>query len=146
MLYRSNAIRHTIADSVIFGGQHVVVAMSAGNTQCRPAHQQPRTGNIARIDGVAQGDIAEIPGSDIADRRKSGQQRKPRILGAGERLPRHGDCQTLVAELGLHGQVRVRVDQSRQHGCIRQFDVDSVRGNLRLCRSACANDPSVFDH
>ncbi len=91
-------------------------------------------GYVAGVDGVAQSDVTETTGAYVANRRESRQQRGPRILGADERLSRHRDCQPVVAEPGLHRQVRVRVNQARQHGCVGQIDAHCIRGNFRLRR------------
>ena len=52
---------------------------------------------------------------------------------------------SVVAEAGIHGQVRVRVDHARQHGRVRQLDAHRIGGNLRVRRGARADDLSVFD-
>ena len=62
-------------------GQQVVVAMSAGNAQRRTAGVDARTGHVARIDGVAQGDVSEFGGTDVADRGEARQQGDAGILG-----------------------------------------------------------------
>src|SRR5690349_3447373 len=59
MLNGSNAVGHTVADRVIFHGEKIVVAMSAGDSQRRPADEHAGPGNFAGIDGVATGHIRQ---------------------------------------------------------------------------------------
>ena len=111
-----------------------------------PLTSMPRPRDVARVDRVTQGYVAESARPDVAHGGETREQREPRILGADERLARHGNRQPVVAEPGIHGQVRVRVNQAREYRRIRQLDAHRVGGNLRLRSAASADDLSVFDH
>ena len=58
-------------------------------------------------------------------------ERDARILGADQSLARSGNGERLVPELGIHGQMRVSINQSGQHCRIRQFDPDGIAGIRR---------------
>ena len=65
---------------------------------------------------------------------KPASKRDARILRADQRFARQRDCQPVVAELGIEGEVGVRVDQSGQDGLARQVDDRGVgvRGAARV--------------
>src|ERR1019366_4695334 len=73
VLHTRNAVRNAIADCVIFGREHIVVAVAARNAQSRPADQHPGPRYIAGVDGVAQSDVTEATGAYVANRRESRQ-------------------------------------------------------------------------
>jgi len=55
---------------------------------CVPFH-------VASIDGIAQSDIGIAGGTNVAHGRKARAKREPRILGADERFPWHGNAPDL---------------------------------------------------
>ena len=146
MLHGGNAVGHAIAHRVILVRQQVIVAVPAGDAHGRAADQHPRPWHVSGVDGVAQRHIAESVGAHVAHRGEPGQQREPRVLGAGERFSRDGDSKFFEAKLGIVGQVGVRVNQAGQHGRVRQIDAHRVGGNLRVRRGAGAHNSSVFDY
>ena len=114
VLHGSNAIGNAVVGLVIFEGQQVVVAVSAGDAESRAAGQNPGTGDVSSLDRVAEGDVAESGGADVAYRRESRLQGKAGIASSDQGLARNGDRQRFVAEVRVHRQVRVRVDESGQ--------------------------------
>ena len=116
----------------IFEGQHVVVAVSAGDAERRAADEHARAGDVAGVDRVAQGHVGEAVGADVADGGESGEQSEAGVFRADQGLARDGNGQRIVAKARFHGQVRVRVDQAGQDGGVRQFDLHGVGGNFRV--------------
>jgi hypothetical protein len=107
---------------VIFVGQQIVVAVAAGDAERWPAHEHSRSGDVAGVDGVAQGNVAISFGAHVSHGSETRLQGHPRVLGPDEGRARHGNSEFLVSELGLVGEVRVRINQAGQNGCVRQVD------------------------
>src|SRR5581483_9077037 len=80
VLHTFNSIGSTVAARVIFEGQQIVVAVPAGNAQCRPADNHARTRYIPGVDRIPQGNIGVPARTYIPDRRDPGLQRDPRIV------------------------------------------------------------------
>src|SRR5664279_1977827 len=79
-------------------------------------------GNIAGINGIAQGHVSESIRSHVSYRRKAGQQSDARVFGANEGLARNRDGESVVAEPGIECEVGMRVDQAGENGFARQVD------------------------
>src|SRR5581483_4171150 len=123
VLHRLDAVGHALGLMVILEGQQVVVAVSAGDAHRRAAHQHTRAGQRAFVDYVTQGDVGIAAGANVADGGEPGLQRGAGVHGAVQRLARRRDAKLRVTEVvRVHGDVRVRVDQTRQHGEVRQAD------------------------
>ena len=144
VLNGGNTVGDSVIGRVIFEGQHVVVAVSAGNAQRRAAGNDARARHVPGIDGIAQSDVGELACANIPDGGESGQERDAGILGADQSLARSGNGKRLVPKLGIHGQVRVSINQSGQQCRIRQFDPDGIAG-IRRGRRTNADNLSVFD-
>ena len=89
--------------------------------------EDPRPGSDARVDRVAQPDVDEVFGADVAHGGEAGFQRAPRVERGVQRLlggeAHHaGVEEVVVVLLELHGEVRVRVDEARQDRGIAQVD------------------------
>jgi hypothetical protein len=69
-------------DSVIFRSEQIVVAVTAGDAQSGTAGEDTRAGNVALIDGIAQGDIAIATSADVADGCKASLQRHTGVASA----------------------------------------------------------------
>ena len=114
------AVRHAFGFVLKFRGEHVVVAVPAGDSQCRTRRQNPRAGHIAVIDGISQRDVAVTLSAHVTDCRDSRQQCHSRVGGTFQREA--GNRHT-VAEVRRQGRIRsqmgVSVDQSGQHGGCR---------------------------
>src|SRR5262249_55270903 len=59
---------------------------------------------------------------NVADRGESCLQRRPRVLGADQRLLGYGYTQLLVAKVGIESKVCMRVNQARQKRGVGQLD------------------------
>ena len=122
MLDGFDAIGHTFVLYVPLKRQQILVAVAARNAQGRAADQHARSGNVAGIDGIAQGDVSEAAGAHVANGRKPGFERDPGIARSSKGLARHGNRQARIAKVGSERDVGVRVDQSRQHGGVGKLD------------------------
>ena len=97
--------------------------MAAGDAQRRAAHQHVRPRHLARVDGVAQIHIHIAAGAHVAHRSESGHQRGTGIHHAIDGLFGVGRGQLAIGiEVGIHGQVRVHIDQAGQNGHAAQID------------------------
>ena len=56
-------------------GQQVVVAVSARDAERGSGHEHARSDDFSGRDRIAQGDVAESFGTDVANRRKAGLKR-----------------------------------------------------------------------
>src|SRR5664279_2724268 len=102
--------------------KQVVIAVSAGNTERWTAGIDAGAGNIAGINGIAQGHVSESIRSHVSYRRKAGQQSDALVFGANEGLARNRDGESVVAEPGIECEVGMRVDQAGENGFARQVD------------------------
>ena len=84
VLHAFDAVGHAVGGDVIFEGQQVVVAVPAGDAERRAAHQHARAGNIAGVDGIAQGDVAVALGTDVAHGGEAGLESETRIARANQ--------------------------------------------------------------
>src|SRR5258708_14581312 len=117
-----DAIGHTRALHVRLKRQQIVVAVSACNAQCRTADQHARSGHVAGVNRIAQSNIGEPARAHVADRRKTSVERGAGIARTVQGLARPRNRKARVAEIRSHRNVRVRVDQSRQDGSVREID------------------------
>src|SRR5215469_17237340 len=101
---------------MIFKGQHVVVAMPAGDAESRPTHQHAWAGYIPSVDGITEGYITELRCPHITHRGKPGKQCRPGIFRSDESFSRYRNRQNLVAEFRIHGQMSVCINKSRKYG------------------------------
>src|SRR6202044_1000779 len=145
VLHGRNPVGHSVSGGVIVEGQQIVVTVAARDAQRWPAHQHSWSGDVAGVDRVAQSDVAVSFGPHVAYGSETRFQSYPGILGPGERRTHDGNSEFLVPESGFVGEVRVRVDQAGQYGCVRQFDAYGVRGRFGFRGWAGADDFSVFD-
>src|SRR5205085_9207468 len=74
VLYRLDPVRCSLAGIVIFKRQQIVITVSPGDAESRPADQHPRPGNVARIDRVPQSYVAETTRPHIAHGSEAGFQ------------------------------------------------------------------------
>ena len=120
------------------------LAASGGDRDVRARHRHPRADHGAGVDRVAQRRVHERPiGPDVPHRGEPGQQGRPRVLDAGERLLRSRalERQQHVGEPDLADQVGVAVDEARQDGVAGEIDHpragrDRLAGGLDAPRSA----------
>ncbi len=97
--------------------------MSAGDAERRSAHQHARTGNIAGVDGVPQGNVAVALRPHVAHGGEARLEREARVVRAGQRGARQRDAEALrPGILRIAGQMGVRVSQARQDGRGRKID------------------------
>ena len=128
LLDGGDAVGDAFGGGVVFGGQEVIVAMAAGDAQRRPAHLHVRTRNVAGVDIVAQGDIGIAGCADVAHAGESGLQRDLGEAHAVERLAHGVGREARVRiEIVAEGEVRMHVDQARQHGHGSQVDFAVAR-------------------
>ena len=80
----------------------------------------------------------------VANRRKAGFECDACIACPDQGFARHGNRETRIAEVGIERDVRVRVNQSGQHGGVRQIDDLRSGGDLRV--GANARDLIALDH
>ena len=85
---------------VVLEPQEVVVAVAAGDPERGPGHDEPRPGDLAGVDRVAQRDVREAVGADVAHRREPGEKRPVRVGDAVDRLARHRVAERPVAVVG----------------------------------------------
>jgi hypothetical protein len=134
--------------------QQVVVAVAALDADGVAGHAHARTRQLAVVDGVAQGDVAEAAGADVAHGGEAGFQRHPGRMRAVHGGADVGHAQRLVAVLvRVAGQVGVGVDQARQHGGAGQVDdlgagrhADAGGGADRGDALAADEDGLVVEH
>ncbi len=113
--------------------EHVLVAVSAGDAQPRPGNRQPRPRHLAGFDGIAQGHVAEITGTDVT---RGGEPGHQGALGVDDTTD-HGAMRRLEVVrkkvlLEVRDDVRVHVHQAGEHERIRQIDQDRASGDLRV--------------
>ena len=92
----------------------------------------------AGVDGVAQSDVDEVLGADVAHRREARRECAPRVLRTIERLlgreTHHAVVDAaVVVLLELRGQVRVRIDEAWQQCGVSE--VDHARAGRRGSRA-----------
>src|SRR5581483_6840269 len=68
------------------------------------------------------------------------------VMRADQRLPRNRNAERFIAELGIEGDVRVRIDEAGQHGRTGKIDDRGVGSRFDRRRRAYAHDFVTFDH
>ena len=101
--------------------------MTAGGADAVRRRQHARTDGDAGIDGVAQADVHEVHGPDVAHRGEARLERAPCIQGTVERLLGRETHDAVVHEVvvilfELEREVRVRIDKARQQRRIPEID------------------------
>jgi hypothetical protein len=113
---------------VIPEGQKIVVAVSSGNSQRRPAHLQVRSRHLPGIDRIPQVNIGVTAGPNVAHRGESSHQGHPGVDHAVNGFFRVGRSHFVKRiEIRVHGQMRVHIDQTRHHRHPAQID-DPIPG------------------
>ena len=147
LLHGGDAVCHAFRSGVVFRGQEVIIAVTACDAEWRPAHLHMRAGNVACVDIVAQSHVRVAGRADVAHRGESGFERDLRKADAVERF---ADGIRREAGVGIEvigeSQMRVYVDQTRQHGHATQIDfpVARLRGRGRRCGNR--RDPVAGDY
>ncbi len=104
-------------------GEPGYVGVAAGRADGQTGHLQSRANDLAGIDGLAQGDVDEFDGADVAAGGETGHQG-----AAGVDMGRDGDVdgrlaeQPLVVVARLRGDVCVGVDQAGQDSGVTQVE------------------------
>jgi hypothetical protein len=116
-----------LASETQVGEAGLVVAVPAAHPQGVQRHEQARSHDIARGDGVAQRRVDPVRGTHLAHRGDAGEQRAPGVGGGPQCL--RWDRATQVVDgvavpvvAHLDAQVRVGVDDARQQRGVAQLD------------------------
>ena len=112
---RRECRRRRLRPDVVLLGEKVFVHVAAGNAERRSGDLHVRAGDVAGVDLVAQGDVGEAVGADVADGGEAGVERGLRVLHADDRFfgGRHGELEVGI-EVGGIGEVGVHVDEAGQ--------------------------------
>jgi hypothetical protein len=142
-----NAVRHAFRGGVVFGGQEVVVAMSAADAQWRSADLHVRSRDVPRVDIVAQSHIGVAGCADVAHAGESGFERD---LGEADAVERFAHGVGREARIGVEvvgeGEVRVDVDQAGKHGQGAEIDFAVTGFGGRGCGGGNRGDAAAGDH
>jgi hypothetical protein len=118
-----NAVGYAVTDVVILDRQEVVVAVTAGDAHCGSADEHVRPGDLSGVDGIAEIDVHESAGTDVANGGESGQESFASIhdaidgfLGGGG-----GDFVKGV-EISVHRQVGVNIHETGKDGHAAKID------------------------
>ena len=113
-----------------------LVAVPAANAEGNPGGDNPRPLNPARIDRIAQRDVAKARAADDAYGREARLQRLLRVRRTQEReLARHlGETAVLPVAIAdrVTCQMHVRIDEPGEHRLARQIDDGRARGHLHV--------------
>ena len=109
--------------------QAELVAVTAGDADRRGRRQDARTGHVAGVDRVAQGDLEVPERARAACGRHAGAERRGRVTGGGQhdlgvRAPEDGPDRALGR---IERVVRVGVDQPGQEGPAGAVDAGGRR-------------------
>ena len=120
--------------------------MAAGRADGVRGRDHARTDDHAVVDGVAQSDVDEVAGADIAHRGEARFERALRVQRGRVRLLDRKAQHLLVERLveillKLAVQVRMRVDEARQQRRVAEIDHLGVRRR----RAADRHDLVAFD-
>ena len=148
MLHALHAIRHAFAGNVVFERQQVLIAVPTGDPERGAAHQHARSGDIAGVNGIPQGHVAETLGSHVAYRGETGFQGDARVAGArsglrGERKSREPagrrpvDCRGRWVCASVRPGKTVALPRSMKR---------SLGGAIRLCHGTDADNLASLDH
>jgi hypothetical protein len=119
--------------------------MPARDAERRARGEDTRTDHVARVDRVTQRNVGVVLRADVADRRDAGQQRLAREVGAHQGASGNRDAVVVIGRRGGVGRdVRVRVDQTGQHGPGREVEHLGPGRDRCRCGRADRRDPSTF--
>ena len=126
------------------------IAMPAGGADRMSGHQHSRTNDLPLADRVPQANVDELVSADVADGGKAGEQRSARAPDAGERPLRNRELEVVDAILLpvyglLHGQMRMRIEETGQQGSVSKIEHLRPRRNRRPWSSG-SNFPVTHHH
>ena len=116
--------------------------MAAGGSERVNRNQHSRPRNVSGVDGIAQPNIDEVGRPDIAYRGEAGHYGFARVGGGANRPfgdgPLQGKQRTaVIVGVELHGQMRMRVNETGQQRGVAQVD---HRGSLGSAPADGLND------
>jgi len=71
--------------------------VAAGDAKGRAGNEHARAFDLAGVDAVAQGDVGEAAGANVANGGESGAESKTGVFDAGDGFARDGNAEALVA-------------------------------------------------
>ena len=126
------------------------VAVAARRSDGMHRHQHARPRHHATIDRVAQPGVQIISRANVAHRCKSSHQCNVRVDARIQSHFWNRLAQTIQRRFGIvlaihHGQVRMRIDESRHQRCVAQVNCLCIRGS-RCTRSNARNFSVRHNH
>jgi hypothetical protein len=127
----SDAVGHAIAHRMISDRQQIFIAMAAGDTQQRTAHEHVRAGHLAGVDGIAQVHVDKAARAHVAHAGDAGHERGARIHHAVDGVLGIGLNELAIRiEVRIVGEMCVHIDEAGQNRHETEID-DGIVG-LRL--------------